>query len=137
MGLLGYGSYFEPFGWQEPLYTQIVLFAYLFLLIVLGRNRLIKQDNYIFPLMMLCSLAFLIGLESLRFQTMETMSRAILYFSWSILFLIPYIPKLTKYRWLNWTLTIIAVILICGYTYYITIYLGHHEVFPYRSIFDK
>ncbi len=137
MGLLGYGSYFEPFGWQEPLYTQIVLFAYLFLLIVFGRNRLIKQDNYIFPLMMLCSLAFLIGLESLRFQTMETMSRAILYFSWSILFLIPYIPKLTKYRWLNWTLTIIAVILVCGYTYYITIYLGHHEVFPYRSIFDK
>ncbi len=137
MGLLGYGSYFEPFGWQEPLYTQIVLFAYLFLLIVFGRNRLIKQDNYIFPLMMLCSLTFLIGLESLRFQTMETMSRAILYFSWSILFLIPYIPKLTKYRWLNWTLTIIAVILVCGYTYYITIYLGHHEVFPYRSIFDK
>ncbi|MCM1131658.1 MAG: EpsG family protein [Roseburia sp.] len=137
MGLLGYGDFFGFEGLQLPLYTQIALFGYLFLVLLFGRNKMINQDNYAFPLMILSTLAFLVGLESLRFQTMETMSRAILFFSWSSIFTIPYIFKLTKYRWLNLVLGCLAILLVCGYTYYITIYLGHHEVFPYRSIFNK
>ncbi len=137
MGLFGYGGYFDPFGWQEPLYTQIILFSFLFLILLFGRNKIMNQDNYAFPLMMLCTLAFLIGLESLRFQTMETMSRAILYFSWTIIFIVPYFLKLSNHKWFNYLVTIVAILFVCGYTYYITIYLGHHEVFPYCSIFNK
>lgn len=137
MGMLGYGDYLGVEGLQMPLYAQIVLFGYLFIILLLGRNKIKDQDNYGFPLIILSLLAFLVGLESLRFQTMETMSRAILFFSWSLIFIIPYFVKLTKYKWLNIMMVCVSILLVCGYTYYITIYLGHHEVFPYQTIFNK
>ena len=137
MELLGYGKYFEPSELQMPLYFQILLFGYLFLIIVFGRNKIKDQDDYAFPLMILSTLAFIVALESLRYQTTETMSRAVLFFSWSVIFILPYMRKLTKYKWLNWALICIAILLVCANTYYITIYLGHHEVFPYRSVFSK
>lgn len=137
MGLLGYGGYFDMEGFQMPLYTQIILFGYLFLILLFGRNKIIDQNNYAFPLMILSTIALLVGLESLRYQMMETMSRAILFFSWSLIFTIPYFLRLTKNKWLNWFLIGLALVFVCGYTHYITIYLGHHEVFPYHSIFNK
>ncbi len=137
MKLFGYGGYFEMEGFQMPLFTQIILFGYLFFILLFGRRKIKDQDNYAFPLMILSVIAFLVGLESLRFQTMETMSRAILFFSWSLIFTIPYFLNLTKYKWLNWFFICLALVFVWGYTYYITIYLGHHEVFPYRTIFNK
>lgn len=130
-----YAGYLDNLGSERPQYPSLILHFLILLFTYPIHQRISDQDNYGFGLQLMNYLAFLVALESMKFPNNETMSRACSMFSWAIIFLIPYILDLTKKKWFNILIVVLLMIGVCGSTWYITIYLGHHEVFPYRSIF--
>lgn len=131
-----YADYFKYTGSDWPLIPYIVIHAVVFA-VSLYMYKTINEDDYGFALMLLNLLALIISIISIWYRVNETMSRGCLYFSWSIIFLVPYFMKATRIKWLNISLVCIVILVACVTTWFTSVYFGHHEVFPYRFIFAK
>ncbi len=131
-----YADYFNWSAVDKPLFPYILLHGTVFI-VSLFMYKNINDDEYGFPLMLMNLVALIISLISIEFPVNETMSRGCLYFSWSIIFLVPYFMEMFDNKWFNITIVVLVVLVACGSTWYTSVYLGHHEVFPYRFIFAK
>lgn len=137
--IISFTEYANYFNWEakdSPLFPYILLHGTVFI-VSFYMYRKINDDKYGFPLMLMNLVTLIISLISIEFPVNETMSRGCLYFSWSIIFLVPYFMEATPYKWINIIILILVIVVACGSTWYTSVYLGHHEVFPYRFIFAK
>lgn len=131
-----YADYFAGEPNDLPLLPYILLHGTVFFVSFVMYKK-IADDKYGLPLMFMNLTALIISLLSFEYPLNETMSRGCLYFSWSIIFLIPYFMEMFENKWFNITIVILVILVACGSTWYTSVYLGHHEVFPYRFIFAK
>lgn len=129
-----FSSYLK-YNLNNPIYPYMIVHGVVFLLMFIFREKIVNRNNYIFSLLFLNELTFLIALASLQIPINETMSRACLFFSWSIIFIIPEILLIFNKKYLSVCILIMVLIVITGCTWYASVFLGHHEVFPYVSIF--
>ena len=134
--IIGYSDYWGNHMITKPLYPYLLLHFGVFITTLFMYKKISNEDNYGFGLLVLNFITVLISIESFKYPVNEIMSRACLSFSWSVIFLIPYLKNVTKYKVVNYICIILLLIVAYRCTFTTSVYLGHHEVFPYQTIFD-
>ncbi len=121
---------------DQPIYSYIISFGAIFIISLIFFKKLVNTNRYAYGLIFIAQICFMISICSFTIQSVETMSRACAYFTWPIIFILPIFLDCYMHKKFAFVVVFILVVFLSLNTYYLIIYLGHHEVLPYVSIFN-